>query len=104
MSLTDRREIEFDAEALIATIASSLQAAGALGLPPIPPKGARFHPADDEVAFIYGDGQSQRAVRLKATAIGALLIPTAFARNSDAQERRQKRPDGKRRHHPGVSP
>ena len=51
--LTDRRRIEFDADALVAAITSSPRAAESLGLPRAAPYGARFYPEECEVEFLY---------------------------------------------------
>ena len=72
--LTDTRRIEFDADALVAAIASSPRAADSLGLPRPAPYGACFHPEQREVEFLYGTVRASRAVRLKAEVIGAFLV------------------------------
>ncbi len=71
MPLTDRRELEFDEEVLIAAVAVSLRIAESLGLPGVPPSAARFHPKESQVEFLYG---TEKAVHIKSTALGALLI------------------------------
>ena len=72
--LTDRRRIEFDADALVAAITSSPRAAESLGLPRAAPYGARFYPEECEVEFLYGTMQTPRAFRLKAAVVGAFLV------------------------------
>jgi hypothetical protein len=72
--LTDKRRIEFDADALVAAIASSPRAAESLGLPRSAPYGASFRPVEHEVEFLYGTEQAPRAFRLKAEAVGAFLV------------------------------
>jgi hypothetical protein len=74
MAVTDRREIEFDAEALLFIIATSLRSAQSFGLPALCPTGARFYPRDGCIDVLYGAGQAQRAVRLAAEPVGALLV------------------------------
>src|ERR1700733_4793228 len=72
--LVDRREIEFDTQTLLAAVATSQRAAESFGLPGFPPSGARFDPKQGAVDFLYGSAQGQRAVRLKAEMVGALLV------------------------------
>lgn len=74
MPLTDRREIEFDAEALATVAASSLRAAGFLGLRNAPLDDVGFHPDEQGIDFFYGKDRYREAIRLNAKAIGALLI------------------------------
>ena len=74
MEILDRREIEFDAEALVAAVASSRRAAESFGLPGLPPRDARFYPKEGEVDFLYGSAQAPRAVRVRAEVVGALLV------------------------------
>ncbi len=74
MPLTDRRELEFDEEVLIAAVAVSQRVAQSLGLPANPPAAVRFHPKENEVAFLYWTDPTNKAVRIKSAALGALLI------------------------------
>ena len=75
MGLIDRREIEFDAKALVAVaVGTSQRAAASFGLPDTSPSGVRFYPDKGELDFLYGRPQMPQAVRLKAEAIGALLV------------------------------
>jgi hypothetical protein len=74
MPVIDTREIEFDAEALLAAVVTSQRAAESFGLPGFPPNGARFHPKLGTVDFLYGSAEAPRAVGLKAEMVGALLI------------------------------
>jgi hypothetical protein len=74
MTFLDRREVEFDAAALIAVVVTSQQAAESLGLPGIVPHAVHFHPEAGEIAFLYGTVQTPQVVRLKAAAVGALLV------------------------------
>jgi hypothetical protein len=72
--LTDKRLLEFDAEALVAAVAASPRAAERLGLLRQVPFGACFHPDTQEVEFLYGHAQAPRRFRLKAGAVGAFLV------------------------------
>jgi hypothetical protein len=74
IALTDRRELEFDAEALVAVIGISLRAAQTFGLPGIPPTGVRFSPPDGRLDVLYGTGETQKAVPIAAEPLGALLV------------------------------
>jgi hypothetical protein len=74
MSIIERREIEFDAEAVLMAVVSSPQAASAFGLPGLVPNSVRFYPKDRELAVLYGASNAPRAVRLGAAALGALLV------------------------------
>jgi hypothetical protein len=74
MPVIDKREIEFDAEALLAAVVTSQRAAESFGLPGFPPTGVRFHPRVGTVDFLYGTSGALRAVNLKAEMVGALLI------------------------------
>jgi hypothetical protein len=72
--LTDIRQLQFDAEALVAAVAASPRAAERLGLLRQAPFGACFHPDTQEVEFLYGNAQAPRRFRLKALAVGAFLV------------------------------
>jgi hypothetical protein len=72
--LTDRRRIEFDADALVAAVVASPRAAEKLGLPRLPPYGACFHPEASAVEFLYNTAQAPRPFRVTANAVGALLV------------------------------
>jgi hypothetical protein len=74
MPLTDRREIEFDAESLLRVVGESLRAAHGLGLPALRPTDVRFCPRDGVVSFLYDASQWPQAVRMTAEALGALLV------------------------------
>jgi hypothetical protein len=74
IAVIDRREIEFDAAALVLAISASLRAAQGFGLPALPPTGVRYYPHEGQIDVIYGTDQTTRAVRLAAEALGALLV------------------------------
>ena len=74
MAVMDRREIEFDAAALLHVVASSLRSAQSFGLPGLQPTSIRFYPGEGHIDVIYGSGQTQQAVRLAAEPLGALLV------------------------------
>jgi hypothetical protein len=74
MPLTDRREIEFDADAIVQAISVSLRSAQAFGLPALPPTGVRCHPREGQIDVLYGTKEAPQAVRITAEALGALLV------------------------------
>jgi hypothetical protein len=74
IAVVDRREIEFDAAALVLAISGSLRAAQGFGLPALPPTGVRCYPGEGQVDVLYGTPQTPRAVRIAAEALGALLV------------------------------
>jgi hypothetical protein len=74
MPVLDRREIEFDPEALIAAVSVSLRSAQAFGLPAMRPTGVRCYPRDGQVDFLYGSKGAPQAVRIDAEPLGALLV------------------------------
>lgn len=74
IALSDRRELEFDADALVAVISTSSRAAQAFGLPGLQPTGVRFFPSDGRIDVMYGTGQTQKSVPLGAEPLGALLV------------------------------
>jgi hypothetical protein len=74
LALVDRREIEFETDALLQAIAASARAAETFGLPGSAPNAVRFDPKECVVDFLYGSAQKPRTVRLKAEVIGALLV------------------------------
>jgi hypothetical protein len=74
MPLIDRREIEFEADVLIAAVAASPKAAQSFGLPVLMPIRVRFYPKEGEVDFLFGSLQAPQAVRLKSDLVGALLV------------------------------
>jgi hypothetical protein len=74
MALTDRRELEFDAEALLLAVSVSSRAAQAFGLPAQMPTGVRLYPHEGRVDFLYGTAPAGQAVRLAAEPLGAVLV------------------------------
>jgi hypothetical protein len=72
--LTERREVEFDAQALVGAVGASLRAAQAFGLPGLAPTNVRFFPREGQVEFLYGERHPQRAVRMTAEQLGAVLV------------------------------
>ena len=74
MAVTDRREIDFDAEAVRRAVEWSPGAAQAFGLPPLLPTGVRCDPAAGCIEVVYGTLTSTRVFALRAEALGALLV------------------------------
>jgi hypothetical protein len=71
MGIIDRREIEFDARALIGVVVGSLQRAQAVGLPVLRPTGVRFDPQERHIDFVY---ETHPVVSVLAERLGALLV------------------------------
>ena len=74
MAVTDRREIEFDANAVRRAVEWSPQAAQAFGLPPLLPTGVRCRPTEGCIEVVYGTLTATRVFALRAEALGALLV------------------------------
>ena len=74
MAIAERREIEFDMQAVRSVLEWSPRAAQAFGLPPLTPTSVRGNPADNVVEVAYGDQTSPRVFMLRAEALGAILI------------------------------
>jgi hypothetical protein len=74
VAITDRREIEFDMQAVRMAIEWSPRAAQAFGLPPLKPSSARSKPVDGAIEVTDGELTSTRVFMLRAEAIGAILI------------------------------
>lgn len=74
MAITDRREIEFDRQAVKLALEWSPRAAQAFGLPPLIPRSVRCNSADGAVEVTYGEFTSTRVFMLRAEALGAILI------------------------------
>ena len=72
--ITDRREILFDAEALLTVLAGSPRAATALGLPPGAPQAVLFDPKAEAVRFIWSHNSKRQADSVDSTRLGALLV------------------------------
>ena len=71
ITIIDRREIDFDARALIGIITDSLPRAQAIGLPPQRPIRIEFDPEGNRIICHY-DGHEPAA--LGAEPLGALLV------------------------------
>ena len=69
MGIIDRREIEFDARALIGVVAGSLQWAQTIGLLALRPTGVRFDPQERNINVVYTSVGLCAGERL-----GALLV------------------------------
>lgn len=74
VKLVDKREIQFNGDALVYCLSASPRAAEGFGLPPIPPAGVRFFPADRMIDALYGRNDTLWAARIPAESLGALLI------------------------------
>jgi hypothetical protein len=74
ITITDTREIEFTAEALVIVMAGSARSAQGFGLPGARPTGVRLDPDLGNVDVLYGVGPAQQAVQLAAEPLGALLV------------------------------
>lgn len=74
MAIIDRREIEFDQQAVRLALEWSPRAAQAFGLPPLTPHTVRCRPADGGIEVTYGELTSMRVFMLRAEALGAILI------------------------------
>ena len=74
MAIIDRREIEFDLQAVKLVLEWSPRAAQAFGLPPLLPTAVRCNPVDSSVEVVYGVLSAARVFALRAEALGAILI------------------------------
>ena len=74
MPITDRREIEFDLQAVRFALECSPRSAQAFGLPPLTPPAVRCNPPAGAVEVTYGELTSTRVFILRAEALGAILI------------------------------
>jgi hypothetical protein len=72
--ITDRREIEFDLQAVKFALECSPRSAQAFGLPPLTPQAVRCNPPAGTVEVTYGELTSTRVFILRAEALGAILI------------------------------
>jgi hypothetical protein len=72
VSITDRREVAFDAEAMTVVIKHSQRMARAIGLPNGNPTDIRFDPQRSEAVVSYGNGDAPSAVHVAR--LSALLI------------------------------
>ena len=71
IAITDRREIEFDAQALISVIAESLPRAHSIGLPPRRPTSVDFDPEGHRIICRY---DTLEPAALADDRLGALLV------------------------------
>jgi hypothetical protein len=74
VAITERREIEFDLDAVRLAIEWSPRLARAFGLPPQTPQAVRCNPADGLLEVTYVDLTSTRVFMLRADTLGAILI------------------------------
>ncbi len=74
MPVTDKREIMFNADALVYCLGVSPRAAEGFGLPAMPPTTVRFLPDQNMVDVIYGNKDAMGEARIAANSLGALLI------------------------------
>jgi hypothetical protein len=74
VAIIDRREIEFDLNAVKLALEWSPNAAHAFGLPPRTPQSVRCRPAESTIEVVYGQLTSMRVFTLRAEALGAILI------------------------------
>src|SRR5215472_8567572 len=74
VAIIDRREIDFDLQAVRLALEWSPRSAQAFGLPPLTPQAIRCRPADGTIEVTYGELTSTRVFALRAEALGALLI------------------------------
>jgi hypothetical protein len=74
MAIIDRREIEFDREALRFVLEHSPKAAHAFGLPSRRPDRVRCKPHESLIEVSYGKLTETRVFMLRAEALGAILI------------------------------
>ena len=70
MPIVDRREIEFDCQAVRLAVQWSPKAAQAFGLPARVPDSVRCNPAEGTVEVLYGT----RVYGLRSVSLGALLM------------------------------
>ncbi|MEO8714066.1 MAG: hypothetical protein ABI369_03540 [Acetobacteraceae bacterium] len=73
MPILERREIEFDAEAVLKAVSFPGPGLRAFGLPIEKPAGVRFSPATESIELLFAD-TTVESVQLKAEALGALLV------------------------------
>lgn len=74
MAIVDRREIEFDTDAVKRAVEWSPQAAQAFGLPPRVPTAVRLNPSESNIEVVYGTLTATRVFALRAEVLGALLV------------------------------
>jgi len=74
VAIVDRRDIEFDRDAVRLAIQWSPKASQAFGLPPLTPSAVRCRPAEGTIEVVYGTLTSTRIFALRAQSLGAILI------------------------------
>jgi hypothetical protein len=74
MTIRERREIEFDANAIVTAIAVSSKAAQSFGLPGTPPIEVRFRPHDGEIDVVFGTTNAPMSIPIASEQLGALLL------------------------------
>ncbi len=72
--IIERREIQFEAEALIAMLAGSPRAAAAFGLARGQPQAVIFQPQLEAVRFVFPGGGQTSSVSLESARLGAMLV------------------------------
>jgi hypothetical protein len=72
--IIERREVEFEAEALMAVVAGSPRAAAAFGLARGQPQAVIFEPTSQSVRFVFPGGGHAHSVLLESARLGALLV------------------------------
>ena len=72
--IIERREVEFETEALLTVLASSPRAAAAFGLARGLPQAVLFEPAAQSVRFVFPGGGHAHSVALDSARLGALLV------------------------------
>ena len=73
-AFVERRTIEFSEAGVLQVVNTSPRAAGAFGLPSVPPAGVRFLPQEGNIVFGYGKGDTARWISIEAEQLGALLL------------------------------
>jgi hypothetical protein len=93
VAITDRREIEFDLQAVRQALEWSPRSAQAVGAPPLTPQAVQCHPVEGTVEVTYGEQTATSVFVLAAEALGAILISYCnragipMPRNSDKSVR-----------------
>ncbi len=74
MLVVDRREIEFDGDALTYYLSILPREAEKLGLPAMPPSQIIFDPKEGAVEAVYGKGETARTVLIPPETLSAMLV------------------------------
>ena len=72
--IVERREVEFETEALLTVLAASPKAGGAFGLARGMPQAVIFEPTTQSVRFVFPGGGHAHSVSLDSARLGALLV------------------------------